>query len=98
MCLHPAGEDRGGLLGEEAYLGCPARKITDLSRALYEIHALAHSAQPGTYHRHLGYSELGEMPCIVAEAFNVIADETHQILKESDGGSTTGSDGRGTAE
>ena len=38
------------------------------------------------------------MPCIVAEAFNVIADETHQILKESDGGSKTGPDSRGSAE
>jgi len=88
MCLHPAGEDRGGLLGEEAFLGCPALKISDLSRALYEIHILAHSAQPGTYHRHLDYTELVKMPCIVAEAFNVVADETNRLIKESNASGT----------
>ena len=98
MCLHPAGEDRGGLLGEEAFLGCPALKISDLSRALYEIHILAHSAQPGTYHRHLDYTELVAMPCIVAEAFNVVADETNRIIRESNASSKAGSDGSGQAQ
>jgi len=98
MCLHPAGEDRGGLLGEEAFVGCPAMKISDLSRALYEIHTLAHSAQPGTYHRHIDYGEMVNMPCIVGEAFNAIADEANRIIKETHASSTPGSDGRDQAE
>lgn len=98
MCLHPAGEDRGGLLGEEAFLGCPALAINDLSRALYEIHILAHSAQPGAYHRHLDYTELVEMPCIVAEGFNVIADETNRLIKETNASSTPRPDSSGQAQ
>ena len=94
MCLHPAGEDRGGLLGEEAFLGCPALAINDLSRALYEIHALAHSVQPGTYHRHLEYAELVAMPCIVNDAFNLIGDEANTILRETNARSTARPDGR----
>jgi hypothetical protein len=38
------------------------------------------------------------MPLIVAEAFDVIADEAHEILRENNGGSKTGSDGRDKAE
>jgi hypothetical protein len=69
-----------------------------LSRALYEIHHLAHSVQPGTYQRHLGYTELVEMPTIVAEAFDVIADEANTILRENNGGSETRPDGRDKAQ
>ena len=38
------------------------------------------------------------MPTIVAEAFDVIADEANEILKENNGGSKTGSDGSGQAQ
>ena len=38
------------------------------------------------------------MPTIVAEAFDIIADEANEILKESHGGSTTRPDGRDKAE
>ena len=38
------------------------------------------------------------MPTIVAEAFDVIADEANEILKENNGGSKTGSDGRDKAQ
>jgi|TARA_R110000744_G_scaffold306281_1_gene414593 hypothetical protein len=34
------------------------------------------------------------MPTIVAEAFDVIADEANEILRENNGGSKTGLDGR----
>ena len=34
------------------------------------------------------------MPTIVAEAFDIIAVEAHEILRENNGGSKTGPDGR----
>jgi hypothetical protein len=79
-------------------MGCPALSITDLSRACYEIHALSHSVQPGTFVRHISYADLIELPCIVSEAFDIIADEAHGILKESHGSSPTGDGGRNQAE
>ena len=38
------------------------------------------------------------MPTIVAEAFDVIADEANEILKENNGGSETRPDGRDKAQ
>lgn len=90
--------DRAGLLGEVAYLGCPALAITDLSRACYEIHALSHSVQPGTFVRHISYADLIKLPLLVGEAFEVIADETHGILRESHGSSEAGTGRRTQAE
>lgn len=97
-CLHPAGKDRGGLLGEVAFKGCPALRITDLSRALYEIHDVSHSVQQGGYLRHMDYADIIEMPHIVKNGFDVIADETATILREQNARSQTGFDGSDKTE
>jgi hypothetical protein len=79
-------------LGEVAFLGCPALKISDLSRAIYEIHSLSHSVEGSHYRRHISFDKIKEMPSIVAEGFDVIADEAHTILREQaekNGGSKT---------
>jgi len=38
------------------------------------------------------------MPTIVAEAFDIIGDEANKILRENNGGSETGPDGRDQAK
>ena len=97
-CLHPAGKDRGGLLGEVAFTRCPALRITDLSRAIYEIHDISHSVQQGGYLRHIEYADIIEMPHIVKNGFDVIGDETAKILREQNARSQTGLDGSDKAQ
>ena len=96
--LHPAGKDRGGLLGEVAFTKCPALRITDLSRAIYEIHDISHSVQQGGYLRHIEYADIIEMPHIVKNGFDVIGDETAKILREQNARSQTGLDGSDKAQ
>ena len=97
-CLHPAGKDRGGLLGEVAFTKCPALRITDLSRAIYEIPDISHSVQQGGYLRHIEYADIIEMPHIVKNGFDVIGDETAKILREQNARSQTGLDGSDKAQ
>ena len=90
--MHPAGKNRAGTLGEVAFLGCPALKISDLSRAIFEVHSLSHSVEGPFYKRHIYYKNLIKLPSIVAEGFDVITDEALTILKEEDGSKNSTTD------
>ena len=79
-------------MGEEAFYGCPALKVSDLSRAIFEVHSLAHSVEGAFYKRHIDYNDLIELPCIVTEGFDVITDEALTILKEEDGSKNSTTD------
>ena len=82
QCLHPAGPNRTGKLGEYVYTGCPALAVTPLDRQAYELYHLCHRrAGPGwqlTYTVH----DLWTWPTVVIQAFNVIESELAQLAAE----------------
>ncbi len=80
-------------MGEEAFYGCPALKVSDLSRAIFEVHCLAFSVEGPYYKRHIDFEKLIELPSIVKQGFDVIADEAQKILKEENAEPKTTTDG-----
>ena len=63
-----------------------------MSRAIFEIHSLSHSVAGSFYQRHISYKTLIKLPSVVKEGFDVIEDEAHKILKETDATSKSTTD------